>query len=105
MRAATNTADKFTISDSPHNGEERGVASAHELEGGNVIQHGKIIGRSWTHGTAVVNDPLLNGAARDRLRYDADWTRKLSASKAVWANIPPKRNRKTLSASALDRAT
>jgi transposase len=25
--------------------------------------------------------------------YDADWIRELAATKGVWANIPPKRNR------------
>jgi hypothetical protein len=53
------------------------------------------IGRSWTHGTAVVNDPLLERALREiGCGYDADWIRKLARQQGVWANIPPKRNRK-----------
>jgi len=33
--------------------------------------------------------------------YDADWIRALASEQSAWANIPPKRNRKSRSASAL----
>jgi hypothetical protein len=53
------------------------------------------VGQSWAHGTALVNDPLLEWALREiGCRHDVDRIRKLARQQGAWANIPPKRNRR-----------